>query len=50
MTDSATKKYHQSLTDEELDVFEEILESDYTIHADGITLSVGHMLLTMLSV
>lgn len=38
---SASKKYNQALTDQELDVFEEILESDYVVHADGITLSVS---------
>ena len=43
MTDlaSAAKKYDQALKDQELDIMEEIVESDYIIHADGITLSVS---------
>ena len=38
---SAAKKYDQALKDQELDILEDIVESEYIIHADGITLSVS---------
>lgn len=35
------KKYDQALKEQELDLLDSVVESDYIVHADGITLSVS---------
>ena len=38
---SAAKKYDDALKEQKLDLLDDLVESDYIIHADGITLSVS---------
>ena len=44
----AVKKYDQALKEQELDLLGNVVEPDYVIHADGITLSVSSPLTIMI--